>query len=292
MSVSPASSDRDRQRGQSLVEVCVACIALVPLAIGLIYVGQYIHIKHTVQQAAREAAWDAAVSPSTYKKQSPDKSAEQANLRARYFGDGSQPIASAAQAPSSFVDPLLVDYSGLKLLKPGALTLSVYSDDKSPGAEGVVDGVVGKLTSLASKLPFTRGGEFPPDPDGYLTARADAKTAKAARFAPLDKLDLDFHAQTVLLADAWNADGPGEQDTAETSDDISKNSPIPSRTVVNAMPPSAAMLGGGFGAGMTKIFNFVGKLPIINVFFPTSGLNFGRAAPDVIPYDKLQPYKK
>lgn len=286
------STDYRRQRGQSLVEVCVACIALVPLAIGLIYVGQYVHIKHTVQQAAREAAWDAAVSPSTYAKQSPEKNAEQTNLRARYFGDDSQPITSTAKAPSSFVDPLLVDYSGLQLLQPDALTLSTYSNAKSPGAEGVLDEVIGKLSSLVSKLPLTRGGEFPPDPNGYLTARVDAKTAKATRFAPFDKLDLDFHAQTVLLADAWNADGPGEQDTAETSDDISRYSPIRARTVVRSMPPSAALLGGGFGSGITKFLNFVNKLPIINVFFPTGGLNFGRAAPDVIPYDKLQPYKQ
>lgn len=287
--------NRRRQCGQSLVEVCVACIALVPLAIGLIYIGQYIHIKHTVQQAAREAAWDAAVAPSVFdpsRQAVPAINVEQTRLRARYFGDAASPVRPDSQVPASFVDPLLMDYSGQQLLQPGSVKLSEYSDDKTPGVEGIVDEIFGKISRTISGLPFARGGEFPPDPKGYLIARVDAKTAKAAHFVPFDTLDLDFHSQTVLLADAWNADGAGERDTHDTSYDTSANSPIPGRTVVNAMPPSAALLGGGFGSSLTKVFNFVGKLPIINVFFPMDGLNFGRAAPDVVPYDKLKPYKE
>ncbi|HEX7370637.1 MAG TPA: TadE/TadG family type IV pilus assembly protein [Rhodanobacteraceae bacterium] len=280
------------QRGQSLVEVCVACIALVPLAIGLIYIGQYIHIKHTVQQAAREAAWDAAVARSTYEKHEPDSGQEQTRLRVRYYGAPATAIDVDPKAPKSFVDPLLLDYSGRQLLKPGKFTLAVYKNDKAPGLEGSIDSVFGSVTKWISKIPGMSGGEFPPDPNGYLMARVDAKTAKAKYFKPLDKLNLDFHSQTVLLADAWNADGGGEADLKDLSKVSANGAPITGRTVRNALPPSAALLGGGFGHGIAKVFNFFGKIPIVNTFFPTGGLNIGRAAPDVIPYDKLQPYQK
>lgn len=280
------------QAGQSLVEVCVACIALVPLVIGLVYVGQYIHIKHTVQQSAREAAWDAAVAPSTYKVATPDASAEQTSLRARYFGDPKSSIQADPPEPSGFSDSLLVDYSGQRLLQPGQLTLSQYDNSQTPGIEGSVDAVIGKITSAVSKIPMLDGGEFPPDPEGYLTARVDAKTSKAKYFDPLDKLDLDFRSQTVLLADAWNADGAGEKDTDDKSDIYYGSSPIHKRVVREAMPPSAALLNGSLSGGIAGALNFVGSIPILNDFFPTKGLNIGRAAPDVVPYDKLKPYKK
>lgn len=284
---------RHVQRGQSLVEVCVACIALVPLAIGLTYVGQYVHIRHTVQQAAREAAWDAAVSPSVYDASAtPGLAAEQARLHTRHFANADTPIDPGAGDPPAFGDTMLLDYSGQQLLTPHAVTLAEYSSKPSPGVEGVIETALSGATSLLADLPFVNGGVFPPDANGYVTARVEAKTIKAAHFKPFDTLDLTFHSQTVLLADAWNADGAGESDSPGRSDAGAYGAPIPGRTVVKSLPPSAAFLNGGFASGLTSTLDFVGGLPIIKVFFPINGLNPGRAAPDVIPYDKLQPYER
>lgn len=281
-----------QQRGQSLVEVCIACIALVPLAIGLTYVGQYVHIKQVVQQAARNAAWDAAVAPSAYQS-SPTLEAgpEGTSLRVRYFGAADTVVDATPTAPPAFVDPLLTDYAGHALLDPGKLSLSTYTDDTSPGPEGAITSAIAEATSLIAKLPFVDGGKFPPDPKGYVTARVDATTNLSANFKPFDALDLDFHAQTVLLADAWNADGAGESDSVGGHTDTSSNSPIPSRTVRRSLPPSAALLDGSIGGVVSAIFNTIGSVPILDNFFPNGGgLDVGRAAPDVVPYDKLQPY--
>lgn len=292
MTRSRALSMSRYEQGQSLVEICVVCIALVPLAIGLVYVGQYIHIKQTVQQAAREAAWDAAISPLTYEIKKTDSSAETTRLRANFFAAIGATIDVTPATPTTFSDTLLQDYTGQQLLKPGQLTLSTYTNEQSPGADGEISVIGGKITQWISKIPGLNGGQFPPDENGYVTAKVAAKTAKAKGFSPFDKLDLDFHSQTALLADAWNADGSGEVDTSDESNLSSNGAPIPNRLVVNSLPPSAALLNGGPSAGLAKIFNFIGKIPIVNTFFPTDGLNFGRAAPDVVPYDKLQPYKE
>lgn len=279
------------QRGQSLVEVCIACIALVPLAIGLTYVGQYVHIKQVVQQAARNAAWDAAVAPSAYQTTpSLDAGTEGTSLRVRYFGAADTVVDATSSAPSAFADPLLTDYAGHALLDPDKVSLSQYTDDTSPGPEGTITTTLADATSVVSKLPFLSGGQFPPDPKGYITARVDATTNLSANFKPFDALHLDFHAQTVLLADAWNAGGAGESDTPGGHTNTYSSAPIPSRTVRKTLPPSAALLGGSVGNVISTIFNTLGSVPILNQFFPTGGLDVGRAAPDVVPADKLQPY--
>lgn len=274
----------------------MACIVLVPLVIGLVYAGQYIHLKQTIQQAAREAAWDAAVAPSTYKKDNPDTAVEETRLQARYFAKAGDTVNTSASAPGSFHDPLLLDYSGRTLLKPDKLTLEVYSNNSTPGFEGKLTKWAGDVSNFISKVPGVVGGHFPPDNNGYLLAKVNADTEKAKYFKPLDSLDLHFHAQTALLADAWNADGPGLKDNEKSYEDIYSKSPIPDRTVVMALPPSAAMMGNSVLQGITGALNKVEDIPILGdlmkMFFPLQGLEFGKAAIDVVPYDKLQPYEK
>lgn len=290
-----------RQRGQSLVEVCVACIALVPLAIGLVYVGQYIHIKQTVQQAAREAAWDATVAPSTYSLHAPDLEAEQARLHARYFGDPDAAVTSGAAVPSGFSDTLLPDYSGRLLLKPEDLTVTVYKNEKTPGVEGAMDGVINKITGALSSAFSSiglgsHGSAFPPDPNGYITAKVSARTEKSQNFDPFDTLDLDFQSQTVLLADAWNADGGGEDDHTGKFD--AHSAPIPDRTVrseITYLTPGTALFGGKIGDIVSEVMSFIGSIPVLDKLFPgfeDHAFQPGRTAPDVVPYDKLKPYKE
>ena len=283
-----------RQRGQSLVELCVACIVLVPLAIGVMYVGQYIHLNQTTQMAAREAAWDAAVSPNVYRLDSLDTSGEQTRLQARSFADPSIAVQTDASAPNKFTDTLLTDYAGNQILTPGQLTLAVYSNESIPGAEGAVAKTLGDVTKALSAIGISPGGQFPPDPNGYITAQVNAKAARATRFKPLDQMDLTFHSQTALLADAWDADGGGESDTSDSSNDNSSTLPIPKRSVRSAityLAPSTAIFGGDLGKGITTVFNTIGSIPILDQFFPMKGFNPGRTAPDVVPVDKLATYK-
>lgn len=282
-------------RGQSLVEVCVACIVLVPLAIGLAYMGQYIHVRQTVQQAAREAAWDAAVSPAVYKVSTLDSDSEQARLRARYFAKPLAPITVDAQTPQAFADSFMTEYDGKRLLDPKKFTVATYDNVATPGLEGQISGVMSTVTKELQKLDIanTHGGRFPPDPNGYLTAEVNAQTEKSRHFDPLDRLDLNFHAQTVLLADAWNADGSGENSEGQID---TKQIPIPDRSVRSAityLAPGTALFGGELGSTSHKILKILGQIPILDDFYPSlDKFEPGRTSPDVVPFDKLQPYKE
>lgn len=289
-----ANGSRRLQRGQSLAETCVACIVLIPLAIGIVYLGQYIHLNQTTQMVAREAAWDAAVSPQLYGLKPLDTSGEQTRLQSRSFADPAAVIQTGAKVSGSFADTLLTDYAGNQLLRPDQLTLSVYQNSKTPGVEGQIDSLVGKVSSALSGLDLNASGRFPPDPNGYITARADAKAARATRFDPLDQMNLDFHSQTVLLADAWDADGAGENDA--NGEDNSNTLPIPDRSVrrsVALLAPSTVIFGGPLGKLVDTVSHIIGEVPGIDDFFPgLDKLQLGRTSPEVIPPDKLATYKQ
>src|SRR5690349_21385693 len=84
-------SPRRRQAGQSLVEMAVALIVLVPLAAGITLLGQYVHVKAQTQAAARQAAWQATVQPGYAM---PSAGAVQTSLRVRQFTAADAPLRS------------------------------------------------------------------------------------------------------------------------------------------------------------------------------------------------------
>lgn len=285
---------RQRQHGQSLAETCVACIVLIPLAIGVMYLGQYIHMKQVTQMTAREAAWDAAASPQLYGLQAPDASGEQTRLQARNFADPGAAIQTDASVPGTFADTMLVDYAGQQMLQTGKLTLSVYQDNQTPGMEGQIDRLLGGVSTILSKFPMgSSAGKFPPDPNGYITAKVDAKAQPATRFAPLDTMNLDFNSQTVLLADAWDAGGSGEDSNGK---DVSQSLPIPKRSVrdtIADLAPGTALFGGELGSIVHTVGGVVGDIPLLDDIFPgTKNFDPGKTSPDVVPADKLATYKQ
>lgn len=285
---------RHQQRGQSLAETCVACIVLIPLAIGVMYLGQYIHMKQVTQMTAREGAWDAAASPQLYRLQALDTSGEQSHLQARNFADPGAAIQTGASVPGAFADTLLVDYAGQQMLQTNKLTLSIYQNSQTPGAEGQIDKLLGGVSAILSKFPMgSSAGKFPPDANGYITAKVDAKAQPATRFAPLDTMNLDFNSQTVLLADAWNAGGSGEDANGK---DVSRSLPIPGRSVrdtIADLAPGTAIFGGELGSIVHTVGGVIDDIPVLDDIFP-GFKNFepGKTSPDVVPADKLTSYKK
>ena len=53
------------QRGQSLIEMAIACIVMVPMFVGVMLLGQYIHLHQQTQAAARAAASKSSILPAT-----------------------------------------------------------------------------------------------------------------------------------------------------------------------------------------------------------------------------------
>jgi len=154
-----------RQRGQSLIEMAVALIVLVPLAAGIAVLGQYIHVKQQTQAAARQAAWAAAVDSSLIAKGLPDQNKQQEALRARIFGDPAAPLRSDARAPDALADTMLTTFAGNPLVKPGDLQLKVYSQEAAPSYLDQGIGAIGNLT-----------GHLPPNDKGLITAEVATGT--------------------------------------------------------------------------------------------------------------------
>jgi hypothetical protein len=277
-----------RQRGQSLVEMAIACIVLVPLGVGVTLLGQYIHIKQQAQSAARAAAWAATVDPGLVKESLPGKSGVATNLRMRQFADTSTAIGADDKTPSKFADPMLTTFAGRELLKPGGVTLSIYKQEKSSGYLEKAMGIVSAATDTL--------GNLPPNGKGLVTAEVHVKPEKIiggdgsalAFLDPMDKLQLDFSARTVLLADTWDAAGGGEKD----GKGISGASERTVRHVIQGLVPTAA-LGDKFDSVASDVTGILGKIPIVNELFTPNLDKFrlGRMAPDVIPTDKLVKYE-
>lgn len=272
----------------------MSLIVLVPLAAGVTVLGQYLHIQQQTRAAARDAAWTAATAPRLRSNALPGRDAVQARLRARHFAAADATLRSGAVAPSTFDDPMLTTFAGRPLLKPEALTLDVYRQDSAPGF------LAGALEILSRANPL---GDPRPNAEGLITAEVHLKPEKivdrdgnALSFLdPLDRMQLDFSAKTVLLADAWDAAGGGE---TRSGNDIGGASKRTVRNMVEQMIPAAALgdkdstLGKIIG-GFTTVLKVLDKIPIIGELF-TAGLgNYrpGRTAPDLVPADRLVKYK-
>lgn len=278
------------QRGQSLVEVAIACIVLVPLFIGVGLLGQYIHLRQQTQAAARAAAWDATVSPSIVNGAGglPARATTQDRMRALQFGRADATLQNIT-APATLRDPMLTTFAGRELVQAQNVTLRTYTNGKSPALSEKILGPLGKATKAIGL------GAFPPDNNGLITAEVHVvpdhivgSDGRSLTFLdPLDTMDLDFHGRTVLLADAWNANGSGENANGTPTRMTLRSV----RTAIKPLSPSD-WAGTTFDGGISKFIHILGSIPFIDVIF-TAGWNqfeLGKTAPDVVPSDKLVPY--
>ncbi|GLQ96498.1 TadE/TadG family type IV pilus assembly protein [Dyella mobilis] len=279
------------QRGQSLVEIIVAMLVLAPLAVGITLVGQYIHIQQTTQSAAREAAWAATVDPALLNQSLPNTSTEQDRLREHQFAQAQQAIKSSATVPTQYVDPMLTTFSGKTLLQTNDLSLSGYSQTSSPS---LVDKAVSAIGNVVKT--FGLSNSLPPNKQGLVTAQVTANAQQILDSAgnPVSFLGTTaterfaFSSKTVLLADSWDAGGGGE-----TLDGNSTNTLRSVRSTVAPLVPSTWL--GRFTGIVNGAVNILEHVPMLNQLMglttPASQFEMGRTAPDVVPTDKLVPYK-
>lgn len=282
------SAGRRLQRGQSLVEMAIACIVLVPMFIGVMLLGQYTHLKQQTQAAARSAAWNATVSPTIVNNVSglPSQSDEQDRMRVLQFGKPEATLRNI-NAPKQLEDPMLTTFAGRDLVLAQNVTLGTYTNGKSPGALEATLKPVGDVTKAL-------GGGFPPNSNGLITSEVHVKPehltgtdGRALTFLdPLDTLDLDFSGRSVLLADAWNANGSGENDKGE---DTKVRRSV--RTTIKPLVPTD-WIDGTWGKGISSVAHILGELPLVDDLI-TPGfkhMELGRTSPDVVPSDKLVRY--
>jgi hypothetical protein len=281
---------RTSQRGQSLAEVAVACIVLVPMFLMIGLLGQYMHLRVQTQQAARTAAWDAAVHPNLVKNALPATAGEQDRFLAWQYGTTDVALKTNPGTTSKVGDTMFTTFAGRDLVLARNVTLTKYTDTESPA---VMSKALDKIGAITSKIGL---GSFPPDREGLISAEVHAKpehitgaSGQAIPFLdPLDHMDLDFYGRTVLLADAWDANGPGEAADGSPLNDTARKV----RAAIRPLTP-ANYLGDKADALVDKVRVLL-QVPVISELagFFMAGIppEIGKAAPDDVPSDKLKRY--
>lgn len=277
-----------KQRGQSLVEMVIALTVLVPLAAGVMLLGQFIHIKLQTQNAAREAAWAATVDPALATAGIPSKTTEETQLRQHQFADADSALLSGGSAPAGFPDPMLTTFAGRPLLNPSDLTLKIYQQQASPS---YLNAAINMLSNTLSQLGLNN--DLPPNRQGLVTAEVYANTQKilSTDGSPLQFLGglankrMDISAKTVLLADTWDAAGGGETLNGQSAGGAYANRTV--RAVIQPMVPSTWL--GSLSSVINGAAKLLGSIPLINDLLTPNMDHFemGRTAPDVVPVDKL-----
>ncbi|MBB1061988.1 TadE/TadG family type IV pilus assembly protein [Marilutibacter spongiae] len=276
------------QRGQALAELAILAVLLVPLFLLIPMLGKYAHTRQVAQQAARAAVWEATVVDgydwNGTLKNTAWRNKQRQLLIDRHFAMGDTRIASqAAQAQdTAAVDaPMMGTFSGKPLLTRGDFVLAPYTN----GSAGAISKLLEGPGSLLEKLP----GEFPPNKHGLVTAKVEVRPRNletrqgtAATFLkPFDAIDLVMTSEQALLADTWGASGNGHLDAGSA---FRNNRRV--RDQVRTLVPSA-YLGDSIGEVLEKL-EPMEKVPLIGVPFR---IRPGYIEPDIVPRDRLKPYR-
>lgn len=270
-----------RQRGQALAEMAIVAAVVVPLFVLVPTLAKYFHIKQVTQQAARSAAWEATV-VRDYEWNRLNR-AEQRRLQLdRHFGLAVDPIRTQPSTAADGDDvrsELMNSFSNRALLKRSDVTLQPYRNESGGAVMRVIDSF-GRMLEL---MP----GEFPPNSNGLVTSELvvrpqNLKTSdgRAATFlAPFDTINLEMRANHTVLADAWNAAGGGTEGHASSSRARSVE-----RQVESLVPLSSF-------EGVGEVLDDLGFLELLPVVGVVGRFRPGYIQPNIVPKDKLQPYR-
>ncbi len=310
---------RSNQHGQAMVETLIAAaLVMVPLFLAIPVIAKYLDIKTYTVQAARYAAWERTVwfggaaaesfglgSGSTFsnKWDANEKTDDQirAEIGARLLSDsGTTPFKDTDRTAGSWVG------GASKLLwrdRRGNTLLQSYSDisNNTRGSSHASDIAPGTVNQLISPL-VTAGSvvsNFMVDTRGKYTAdvkiavrevayNTDAGLGPCASCTVDDYLatgtKMAFSEKNVILANGWNANGPGSLDEYSTAAGKKKMSVY---NQVRGLTPSS-LLRPPTDSVFAKVMSVLQVVAL--VFFPElSTLELGRIEVDRVPPDRLSP---
>lgn len=242
------------QRGQAATEMVVATAFLLPLFLSVVYVARYVDIKQTTVQASRYVAFERAIDQSNKRKDS-DLANE---VRTRFFASGNRlngninSVAYVAGTPGKDEDnSFWSDQSGTRLLRS-------FSDVNVSTSNGTPPGKISNLVNSALAKPLGLNAK------GFVIGNVEASLQNVDGFEPLSAINMRIGATTAILGDTWGANGAGQ---------------VGSR-IRKLLPAS-------YGGEVINTFAWF-LTPFETAF---ADFDFGCVNPDVVPKDRLQPYK-
>ena len=255
------------QRGQAIAEFVVSMLIVVPLVLGVIYIGKYEDIKYTAIQASRHVAFERAFDTLPAPHESATQLADE--TRARFFTDPMQSNNGAvayqdAPPAGSISSTLNANWLGTA----GEALISAYSPDIKADVQKSVDlSGIGKTAFDAARTLFLSNINDP----GIQKARVQVQLANVPLFAALNNLGLNIDVSTAILVDGFNADGNGDP-----------NNPAPDS--VRGRVSLAQKLPGGVNTVSQVSNNAIVQFGWEGLS-DTPGPNLFCVAPDVVPSD-------
>ena len=215
-------ADRRTVRGQAIVELLVAMLALVPLYFGVVWVAKVLDVQQATVAASRALAFECTVRPAACADPAAHPELAE-DTRLRFFSShrlGLRSDGALAAQPNAF----WVDRRGDALLERlDDVTVDVVPrrfDSPLGFAGGLGDGfprAVRVLSELAGP------GRFGLDlAGGLVEARVQTRLARSRPgdgwVRSLTAMPIAMSARTAILTDAWNASGPygDEADSVES----------------------------------------------------------------------------
>lgn len=236
------------QRGQATTEFTLLALVLTPLFIALPLIGKYLDLAQTTEIAARYLAFEAALSPAPAAgSRDADLAAE---VRTRFFADGSSPLRSLAgrqDEASRSRHTLWTDPRARSLLP-------------DPPADIAVQTSIHPLPRTAARtvaegLALEDGLEH----QVVLTVRL----RDLSGLPPFDALGLAIRRHQVIHSGHWAASGPA--------------------AVASRIERGAALIYPI--AGLKTLDRSAGRLPAL-VLDPTPEV--GQVHPEIVPCDRLE----
>lgn len=197
------------QRGQAMTEFVVALLALLPIVLGVIYLGKYEDMKYSTVQASRYAAFERVFDPSAAHKSSTVLAEE---TRERFFVDPTLRNSGAV----AFQD------SSTGLQTAGTLAKNWFGTGSEPlvqnNYEGIqvtlnssqASGAIAKVDSLVVDLNYKGSIQDP----GIQKAQVQVPLVTPSIFSDLAGKNLTLSTATAVLADGYNSAGDGAAQSA------------------------------------------------------------------------------
>jgi hypothetical protein len=215
-------------RGQALVELLVALIAIVPLYFGVVWLAKVLDLQQAAIAAARSLAFECTVRPAAC-ADAGEHPALAHEVRRRFFSAQDVALRSDETAtgtvPAGASNAFWTDRQGARMLERyediqvSVARVSFDTPLAFAGGQGdrAFPGAVRVLSRLAGPARFGLDLE-----GGFIDARVRAQVSRSRPadgwVSRLTAMPLTVDAHLAILTDAWNASGPygPEPDTVQT----------------------------------------------------------------------------
>ncbi|HXY96473.1 MAG TPA: hypothetical protein VEH00_05815 [Steroidobacteraceae bacterium] len=200
------SSAARRECGQATSEFLAAMALLLPLFLGIVYVGKYSDIKHEAIQASRYAAFEQALDPSAQHESANNSAVLIEETRERFFTDGSRNSGkigyqdtTAGLQTSNSLNPVWNELDNTPMIRQ-------YSDVSVSLTNNSINSTWLQATDTVGQTFYSLNG------GGQVQANVEVTLANITAFDALANINLKIGATTVVAGDAWN--GGGAQNVA------------------------------------------------------------------------------